>query len=266
MKLIKIKIMAATAMILGILVLTMSDKAFAQTGPEAECICTERCKEGKVNENCPVCSKDITLCQGVDEPEETVEETEPQETMGPLTPDGNMNLIDDYGSPDKTGKQFITMTTKNGNYFYLIIDRDDSGNETVHFLNLVDEADLLKLLDDDEKKAYEEELAKKEEERLAAEQETEPETEAPAEEEKPVKKGLQPPNPAVLLLILAGVLGGIGLYLYKKIQVKKPTKSKADPDIDYSEQDKDDEEDYLDTIQNEDRTGNKEDTMDESVN
>ena len=170
--------------------------------------------------------------------------------MGPLTPDGNMNLVDDYGSPDKAGKQFITMTTKNGNYFYLVIDRDDNGNETVHFLNLVDEADLLKLLDDDEKKAYEEELAKKEAERLAAEQETVPETEAPEEEEKPVNKGFQPPNPAVLLLILVGVIGGIGLYLYKKIQVKKPVKSKADPDIDYSEKDKDDETDYLDTIQN----------------
>ena len=148
----------------------MSDRAFAQTGPEAECICTERCKEGKVKEDCPVYSKDIALCQGEDTPEETVEETEPEETMGPLTPDGNMNLVDDYGSPDKTGKQFITMTTKNGNNFYLIIDCDDSGNETVHFLNLADEADLLKLLDDEEKKAYEEELAKKEAERLAAEQ------------------------------------------------------------------------------------------------
>ena len=250
MKLIRIKILAATAMILGIFVLTLSDKAFAQTGPEAECICTERCREGKVNKDCPVCSKDIAICQGEDVPEETVEETEPEETMGPLTPDGNMNLVDDYGSPDKVGKQFITMTTKNGNYFYLVIDRDDNGNETVHFLNLVDEADLLKLLDDDEKKAYEEELAKKEAERLAAEQETVPETEAPEEEEKPVNKGFQPPNPAVLLLILVGVIGGIGLYLYKKIQVKKPVKSKADPDIDYSEKDKDDETDYLDTIQN----------------
>lgn len=29
-----------------------------------------------------------------------------------LTPDGNMNLIDDYGSATKAGKQFITLTTK----------------------------------------------------------------------------------------------------------------------------------------------------------
>ena len=66
-----------------------------------------------------------------------------------LTPDGNLSLIDDIGSPTASGKQFITVETKDGNVFYLIIDRDDEGEETVHFLNQVDEADLLTLMGDD---------------------------------------------------------------------------------------------------------------------
>lgn len=65
-----------------------------------------------------------------------------------LSPDGNLSLIDDIGSAAKNGKQFITVETKNGNVFYLIIDRDDEGKETVHFLNQVDEADLLTLMED----------------------------------------------------------------------------------------------------------------------
>lgn len=65
-----------------------------------------------------------------------------------LTPDGNLSLIDDIGSAAQTGKQFITVETKSGNVFYLIIDRDDEGEQTVHFLNQVDEADLLALMED----------------------------------------------------------------------------------------------------------------------
>ena len=45
-----------------------------------------------------------------------VEETE---DTPPLTPDGNATLVDDYGG----NKQLITVTTKSGNYFYIIIDR-----------------------------------------------------------------------------------------------------------------------------------------------
>lgn len=72
-----------------------------------------------------------------------------------LTPDGNMSLIDDilqknpYVSEEDelAEKQFITVQSKNGNYFYLVIDRAGD-TENVYFLNLVDEADLMALMED----------------------------------------------------------------------------------------------------------------------
>lgn len=78
--------------------------------------------------------------------------TEPAEepTTGsiPLTPDGNMTLVDDIEGESTEDKQFITVVSKNGNYFYIIIDRAGDGENTVHFLNQVDEADLLALMEE----------------------------------------------------------------------------------------------------------------------
>ena len=51
------------------------------------------------------------------------------EETGALTPEGNLTLVDDYHTDysDGSGQQFITLVTKAGNTFYLIIDRDKDG-------------------------------------------------------------------------------------------------------------------------------------------
>ncbi len=80
-------------------------------------------------------------------PTETVT---PEPTAAPvvsssaLTPSGNLTLVDDYSGD--ANKQFITVETRNGNTYYIIIDRNGS-SENVYFLNMVDEADLLALME-----------------------------------------------------------------------------------------------------------------------
>ena len=86
-----------------------------------------------------------------------------------LTPDGNLSLVDDIGPVTGEGQQFVTLVTKAGNYFYLIIDRDEKGEETVHFLNLVDERDLFSLMEEDEQASYTEQLAAEQAAKEAAE-------------------------------------------------------------------------------------------------
>ena len=63
----------------------------------------------------------------------------------PLTPDGNLEIVDDILHDDK---QFITVTSRSGAEFYIVIDRSrDSDN--VYFLNQVDDVDLFALLEED---------------------------------------------------------------------------------------------------------------------
>ena len=78
------------------------------------------------------------------------------EETGALTPEGNLTLVDDYYTnySDGSGQQFITMVSKSGATFYLVIDRNAKGQQTVHFMNLVDEGDLLTLMEEEDAEAY----------------------------------------------------------------------------------------------------------------
>ena len=177
------------------------------------------------------------MVQPTIEPEEVEEET-----YGPLTPDGNLSLVDDYGSIEAGGKQFITVVTKSGNYFYIIIDRDEQGEETVHFLNMVDESDLLKLMDDEEAKTYVESIAEAEATPTEAAENTAKEEESINTEKEDSTTEKKSSSTGILVLILLVTIGGIGGYIFLKGSKKKNTKTIGpDPDADYM----DDEEDYL---------------------
>lgn len=72
----------------------------------------------------------------------------------PYTPNGNGHTRDVLYSA-ATNKQFLTIESKQGHTFYLIIDYDKPVDEDAemyqtYFLNLVDERDLLSLLDETE--------------------------------------------------------------------------------------------------------------------
>ena len=106
------------------------------------------------------------------EEEDTVTITD--EETGALTPEGNLTLVDDYYTnySDGSGQQFITLVSKSGATFYLAIDRNAKGQQTVHFMNLVDEADLLALMEEDAADAYtaeKEAAAQAEQDKLKAE-------------------------------------------------------------------------------------------------
>lgn len=80
--------------------------------------------------------------------EEKKDEEKKEEKTPPLTPDGNLTLVDDIKPTSDGDKQFMTVVSKNGNYFYIIVDRADNGENNVHFLNLVDERDLMDLIEE----------------------------------------------------------------------------------------------------------------------
>ena len=178
---------------------------------------------------------------------EVVEEdivTVTDETSGALTPEGNLTLVDDYHTnySDGSGQQFITLVSKSGATFYLVIDRNAKGQQTVHFMNLVDEADLLALMEEEEADAYtaeKEAAAQAEQDRLKAEEEAKKAAEEAAASgtEQPKENKITKYAAAFLsVLALVGLTAGSGIYAFMKQKQKKQAEKEAlDPDANYTE-------------------------------
>ena len=184
-------------------------------------------------------------------------------SLGGLTPDGNLALIDDildgsYYSSEEIGEggkmQFVTVETKSGNVFYLVIDH---GTGDVYFLNLVDESDLLALLEDE---GYDVECDCKVKCEAGAVntdcpvcrtdlkgckgEEPEPTpTPTPAADSEPEDDGGFSAA-ALLPIALIVVLGAGGAYYILKARKRKPDTS-GDTDLDDYEFPEDDEEDEV---------------------
>ena len=176
------------------------------------------------------------------EEEDTVTVTD--ETSGVLTPEGNLTLVDDYHTDysNGSGQQFITLVSKSGATFYLVVDRNAKGQQTVHFMNLVDEADLLALMEEDAADAYtaeKETAAQEEQERKQAEEDAKKaaeEAEASGSEQTGGNKVTKYAATFLGVLALVGLAAGGGIYTFMKQKQKKQAEKEAlDPDANYTE-------------------------------
>ena len=206
--------------------------------------------------------KQPVLTSTTDE-EEAVTVTD--EETGALTPEGNLTLVDDYHTnySDGSGQQFITLVSKSGNAFYLVIDRNAKGQQTVHFMNLVDEADLLTLMEEEDADAYTAEKEAAEQDKLKAEEE------AKKAAEEAAASGTETPKENKVTKIASGFLGvvvltalaaGGGFYAFAKRKRKKQAEKEAlDPDANYTE----DKGDFEIPTEDEPEEAGEEDTAEE---
>jgi hypothetical protein len=76
-----------------------------------------------------------------------LEETSKETESTPFSTAGNAQLVDDKTDDDT--KQFLTIQTKNGNTFYMILDRS-SNTDNVYMLSMIDENDLADFIEESE--------------------------------------------------------------------------------------------------------------------
>lgn len=170
-----------------------------------------------------------------DSTEDTTEEN--SENNGAFSENGNLTLVDDIAGESSEGLQYMTVTTKSGATFYLVIDRT-TDSENVYFLNQVDELDLMAIMDDAQKTEYENSLVEQEPvEDITASDNIEEPSEPVVEDTADEKVEIQTANPALYAVIAVAAVAIIGGYMFMKKKGKK-----ADDGLDEDLEFYDDEE------------------------
>ncbi|MCD7750485.1 MAG: DUF4366 domain-containing protein [Lachnospiraceae bacterium] len=143
-------------------------------------------------------------------------ETEATETDSSFSVSGNGEVLDDI--TDDSTKEFFTITTENGNTYFLVIDRSSS-TENVYMLSMIDEYDLQDFLEetgDTDTTTSSQGSVVLEEQTQSAEEVTETETPVVTEDED--SSGNM--SAVLLVLVLAAAAGG-GAYFYFKVYKPK---------------------------------------------
>lgn len=196
------------------------------------------------------------------QPEEMPETEPPAETLPagePIDDEGNASTRD-LLYDKATNKQFITIQTKNGNTFYIVIDYDAPINEEeeqyqTYFLNMVDEDDLLALMDESAAAELTTCTCDTKCEAGAVNMEcpvcknnmsectgTAPEPEPTEEAEPEPEVSENKSNIGLIIGVIAVVgIGGGAYYYFKFVRGKK----KKDEDLDFFDDDGYEEEPYI---------------------
>ena len=154
-----------------------------------------------------------------------------------LTPKGNAQLVDDVS--DNENLQFITVTARDGNVFYFVIDKG-AQSENVYFLNTVDESDLEALVEQSDKKPIA--TAKPEQTENTAETDStendKKNTDSKTKKSEQPEQNRQKNNSGLFIVLALAAAVGIGGYYYKVILPKKKLEQADDlDDFDFEDED-----------------------------
>lgn len=203
------KWLMALAMVAGVFSSTAMN-AFAYTGDTGQ---TETAGEAAAGETQTVIPEQT---ESAGETEAAAQEEASGGEGTPFSIPGNGEVLDD--KTDDGTKEFLTIQTKNGNTFFLVLDRSNN-TENVYMLSMIDENDLAEFMDETQTEETPQ-VVIPETETTVAPEETEPETVQPEE-----GGGM---NTGALLAIGLLAAGGIGAGYYFK--VVKPKKDEAQED------------------------------------